>query len=427
MAFRSTQFTYLASALVCATALAVPHARAQVFVVGEKSAMADVSTEFHATKVELSPNPINERGRRELVRDLEAEQGFAHRALPLGDSLILVANGNLNPSGDAYKEMIFKKGQSAAPGDRVVITALSFKPDRIVFDINGGPYLKHRFLRHVELNGNPVVADDGAQVSGFRIALVFEGPIPDISAPEVKALLDPIIDFGVKTSGQAYADTLPPFLKQAIDQHDVLVGMNRKMVLAAMGAPESKVRELVPGSNDRHYEEWIFGRVPQTVRFVRIEGDRVTQVRVAALGQPIAVRTENELEGFLDPVDQHEIAMGDSPNSKTEEERASGAPTLRKPGDPVPPGSSQRVQYPVPGKEQPIPAAPGSPADTNAGADPVAISGVPLGNTPGMPSTGPNGPGSSGSRNPAAGSTIPTMGAPSIDNPFPGDPSNRVN
>ena len=110
------------------------------------------------------------------------------------------------------------------------------------------------------------------QVSGCRITLVFEGGMPDISAPEVKALLDPLIDFGVKTSGQAFADTLPPFLKQAIDQHDVLVGMDRKMVLAAMGAPESKVRELVPGTTDRHYEEWVYGHVPQTVRFVRIEG-----------------------------------------------------------------------------------------------------------------------------------------------------------
>ncbi len=135
----------------------------------------------------------------------------------------------------------------------------------------------------------PVVPDNGEQVTGFRIALVFEGGVPEVSAPEVKALLDPIIDFGVKNSREAYAQTLPPFLKDAIDHHDVLVGMNRRMVIASAGAPESKVRELVPGSETDHYEEWIYGRVPQTVRFVRIENDRVTQVRIAALGQPIAV------------------------------------------------------------------------------------------------------------------------------------------
>ena len=170
----------LAGALVCGT---LAEARAQVFVVGEKTAMADVSTEFHPTRVELPSTPITERGRRELVRNLEAEQGFAHRVLPLGDDLTLVANGNMTPSGEAYKELLYKKGQSAAPGDRVVITTVTVKDDRIVLDINGGPYLKHRILRHVELNGMPLVPDDGAQVSGFRLTLLFEGGLPDISAP----------------------------------------------------------------------------------------------------------------------------------------------------------------------------------------------------------------------------------------------------
>ena len=225
-----------------------PGAGAQVFVVGEKSAMADVIRSSIRRGWSCRLRRLRSAGGRELIRNLEAEQGFAHRALPLGDSLILMANGNLKPGGDAYKEMLYKKGQSAAPGDRVAITTVTVKDDRIIFDLNGGPYLKHRFLRHIELNDTPVVADDGAQVTGCRVTLVFEGGIPEISAPEVKALLDPIIDFGVKTSGEAYADSLPQFLKDAIAQHDVLVGMNRKMVLAAMGAPQSKVRELVAGS-----------------------------------------------------------------------------------------------------------------------------------------------------------------------------------
>jgi len=122
---------------------------AQVFVVGEKTAMADVTNDFHPTRVELPSKPITDRGRRELIRDLEAEQGFAHRPLPLGDQLTLMANGNMSPGGDAYKKLLFKKGQFAAPGDRVAITTVTVKADRIIFDINGGPYLKHRFLRHL--------------------------------------------------------------------------------------------------------------------------------------------------------------------------------------------------------------------------------------------------------------------------------------
>jgi hypothetical protein len=363
MAFRHPFLTSAVSAAVVLAA-ATSIARAQVFVVGEKSAMADVSADFHPTRVELPSGPITERGRRELVRNLEAEQGFAHRALPLGEELVLMANGNLKPGGDAYKQMLYKKGQAAGPGDRVAITAVVVKADRIVFDLNGGPYLKHRFLRHLEINDMPMAADDGSQVTGCRVTLLFEGGLPEVSAPEVKALLDPLIDFGVKTSGEAYADSLPPFLKDAIAQHDALVGMNRKMVLAAMGAPESKVRELVPGSTDQHYEEWIFGHVPQTVHFVRFEGDRVTQVRVAALGQPIAVHTENEMHGYLDPENTREVAMGDGrPAGGGEEGPAKAPPSILKPGE-VAPGSSQRVRLPVSApasgqdKTDPAPASP---------------------------------------------------------------------
>jgi hypothetical protein len=364
MAFRLKIHPLIACSLCVAAALAaVPVARAQVFVVGEKTAMADVSTDFHPTRVELPSTPIDERGRRELVRDLEAEQGFAHRALPLGDEITLVANGNLTPAGDAYKDLLYKKGQSAAPGDRVAITTVTVKADRIVFDINGGPSLKHRILRHIDLNDTPIVADDGAQVTGFRLTLLFEGGIPEISAPEVKALLDPVIDFGVKSSGEAYADTLPAFLKDAIAQHDVLVGMDRKMVLAAMGAPQSKIRELVPGSTDRHYEEWIYGQMPQTVRFVRFEGDRVTQVRIAAMGQPIVLHDTDEMQGYLDPEDTHEIAMGDGKPGDREGESAAAAgqpPTILKPGETAP-GASQRVQYPVTSSAPPPDKAGGVP------------------------------------------------------------------
>lgn len=334
--------------LACALAGGLPGVgRSQVFVVGEKTAMADVSNDFHPTRVELPSTPLTERGRLDLVRNLEAEQGFAHRPLPLGQDIVLMANGNMTPGGDAYKDLLYKKGESAQPGDRVAITTVTVKADRIVMDINGGPYLKHRFLRHIEINDMPLAPNDGAQVTGFRLTLVFEGGIPDISAPEVKALLDPLIDFGVKTGSEAYADTLPPFLKNAIAQHDVLVGMDRKMVIAAAGAPESKVRELLPGSADQHYEEWIYGQAPQTVRFVRFVGDRVIQVRIAALGQPIAIHDKNEMQGYLDPEDTHEVALGDSKPNGGQEGAPKAPPSILKPGE-VAPGSSRRVLLPVP-------------------------------------------------------------------------------
>ena len=220
--------------LSCLIALAST-AWSQVFVVGEKSATADIATDFVRTDLVLPDGKLNERERRDLVRLLDAEQGFARRALPIGPGISLRANGPLSPGPEQYRQMIYQKGQSVAAGDRVVITAMAIKPDRIQFDLNGGPYAKHRFLSHVQLNNNNVVAGDADKPNGSRVTLIFEGQIPEISAPEVKALLAPLIDFGAKSSEQAYAETLPPLLKEAIDEHTVLVGMNHRMVLAALG------------------------------------------------------------------------------------------------------------------------------------------------------------------------------------------------
>jgi len=356
------------SALITAClALSTAAAYSQVFVVGEKSATADIATDFKPTHVSLSDARMTERGRRELIRNLDAEQGFAHRALPISAGMVLRANGPLTPGPAEYKKMIYEKGQAAAPGDRVIITAMEIKPDRIILDFNGGPYLKHRFLRHVSFNDTPVAPDNGERATGSRLTLVFEGGVPEISAPEVKALLEPVIDFGVKSSEQAYADTLPPLLKDSIAAHEVLVGMNHRMVLAALGAPENKVRDQPSGDvTGGRYEEWIYGHVPQTVRFIRFVGDRVTLVEIAALGKPLEIHDKDEL-GDLDPAPPtREIAMGDElPGGP--EKAATAPPTLRKPGEAVPAGGSNKVQFPTDDKSTtsstsaPIPPPPTTP------------------------------------------------------------------
>ena len=327
-------------------------ARAQVFVVGEKTATDAVVTEFHKTNVELQSTPLTELGRRTLVRMMEAEQGFAHRALPMGGpGLILHANGPLGQSVAEYKKMLYTKGQSAAPGDRVVITAITFEKDRILFDFNGGPFLKHRFLRHIQLNDSNVVqqnVDDKA--TGSRVVLLFEKFVPEITAAEVKNLLDPVIDFGIKTGEQAYADTLPSKLKDAIAEHQILVGMNRRMVLAAMGAPDSKVRDQSSADIDAvRYEEWIYGHVPQTVKFVRFVGDKVVMLEIAALGKPMEIHDKDEV-GDLMPQDTRVLALGAGDPTRPV------VPTLRKPGDPeVPKDAGGLVQLPSADKKDSAP------------------------------------------------------------------------
>lgn len=350
--------SYRSALVACLLTLPLAAAHPQVFVVGEKSATADIATDFTPTHIPLPAGKLDERGRRELIRNLEAEQGFAHRALPISAGITLQANGQLTPGPAEYRKLIYEKGQSAAPGDRVVVTSLVIKNDRLVLDFNGGPYAKHRFLSHIQLNDAPVTQSTGEVATGSRITLVFEGGVPEVSSPEVKALLAPLIDFGVKSSEQAYADTLPPMLKEAIAAHEVLVGMNHRMVLAALGAPENKMREQQSGDpNGARYEEWIYGHVPQTIRFVRFVGDRVTVVEIAALGKPIEIHDKDEMGGFNTPVPTREVAMGDKEQGE-EETKPAAPPSLRLPGEPVPDGGPGKVQFPTNGPVAPIPPPP---------------------------------------------------------------------
>jgi hypothetical protein len=210
--------------------------------------------------------------------------------------------------------------------------------------------------------------------------------VPEVSGPEIKALLEPLIDFGVKSSEQAYADTLPTPLKDAIAAHEVLVGMNHRMVLAALGAPENKMREQEssdPGGG--RYEEWIYGHVPQTIRFVRFVGDRVTVVEIAALGKPIEIHNKDEMAGLNPSAPTREVAMGDQQQGGTEDKPAA-PPSLRLPGEAAPADGPGKVQFPT-DKPAPIPPPP------TADPTPTTDQGTGLGTNPGTgPKSNPKSP-----------------------------------
>ncbi len=349
-------------------------ARAQVFVVGEKTATADVTTEFHSTHVELPQQPLDERGRLDLIRNLEAEQGFAHRELPLGVGLTMIANGSMTPRDEGYKRLLYEKGESAGPGDRVEISALQFKADRIVIDFNGGPYAKHRFLSHVSFN-NMQLAPLGPIATGCRITLVFEGGVPEVSAAEVKALLDPLVDFRAKSSSEAYADTLSPRIRSAVESHEILVGMDRRMVIASLGEPATKHREHAISENENSpmYEEWIYGEPPQPTRFVRFRDGRVVRLEIAALGKPLEIHEKNEVDVAPEPeLLARTIAEGDAQLDKTGAHAQATPPTLRKPGETIDgPATTGRVKFPTQSSDTtPIPPTPQS-TDPGA-ADPTA-------------------------------------------------------
>jgi hypothetical protein len=300
--------------------------------------------QIEPTHIDLPKGELDTKTRLELERVMQAEQGFAMRPFPRGHKgLTLVANGKLEPAGESYLNMAVSEGICAKPGDRVVITDIKFDHNKIIFLLNGGPDFKHRFLRHIQIGADPnysnSVVPDEADPTGARLTLSFKEHMPALTAPQVKSLLAPLISFDVKTPVQAYTDTLPPALKEAILNHDVWVGMSTDMVLFAKGQPQSKVREM---DGQMPFEEWIYGKPPQDVAFVRINGNRVIRVEIAKVGQPVQVFTKDVVDGLMrsdgTPVmaaNTRVIQEGDAEKDPNRQ-AADAPPSLRNDGESLP-------------------------------------------------------------------------------------------
>jgi hypothetical protein len=297
------------------------------------------------TKVELPKGMLDEKSRLDLIRTLSSEQGFAMRPFPKGHKgLTLEANGKLEPAGEAYLNMVTNEGLSAKPGDRLVLTDLKIDHSRIEIQLNGGPDFKHRILRHIEIGGmgsmNPVVQGADEDPQGARLTLIFKGPVPDLTGKDVKALLAPLISFDVKTPIQAYTDTLPEKLKDAILNHEVWVGMSTDMLMFAKGQPDGKSREM---DGQMPFEEWMYGKPPQTVEFVRVNGNRVIRVEIAKMGEQPVIFTKDVVEGLmrtdgtpLDPVKEQRVAKNGDVQRDPNTQEAAPPPSLRKPGETTP-------------------------------------------------------------------------------------------
>ena len=387
-AFSATRaFVLCVAAGLCARAVS-----AQVFTVSTEH-IDGQKLSFQPTSVPLPTQPANIRTRQELTRALQSEQGFAMRPLPFtSKGVILTANGPLSPEGSSYVAALEEHGISSKTGDRVVITEVKIKGDRLILDLNGGPDHKHKYLRHVQVGVGGAMnslggRDDGQEPVGSRVTLVFPHELPDVSGAQVKELLGPLINFGLKSSSEAYAETLPPMLKKAVLDHRVLVGMSSDMVLHAVGQPVQKVRER---EGQMPFEEWIYGVAPERVEFVRINNERVIRVEDALVGETPVVRASNEVGDYWSTQASGNVRMvklGDeAPTDRAQQNKTVNAPSLRKPGevlatdkDPSRP-TPQAVQFPKgmdKAGDKPVPAPPNSTTPAAPAASPSSGPGAP--------------------------------------------------
>jgi hypothetical protein len=279
------------------------------------------------------PPQISKRTRMDLIHGFNAELVYVRSPFPMGKRGLVLKNGKLSPGGEELQRMLAFSGPAAKPGDQARISQIVIKDDRIRFEINGGPVKKQKWYQRISVGGNGgttsiAPSDPNANPRGSYVDLVFDHYVPELNPQQLKDLLRPVFDFNAKSAVEAYLETVPPQVKDAIKNHRVLVGMNREMVIYAKGRPPKKVREK-DGETD--YEEWIYGEPPQDVDFVRLVGDEVVRVESINVSGEKIIRTEKEVN-LEQPTLAKEQELQAHPISP---------PTLRRPGEdptPVPAG-----------------------------------------------------------------------------------------
>jgi hypothetical protein len=296
---------------------------------------------------------LSKQTRMDLIHGLTDELMFIRSPFPMGKIGLTIKDGVVSPSGEDLQRLMAMWGPAVKPGDEARITSIVIKADRIHFEINGGPIKKQKWYQRIEIGGAPQAtspvapSDQNANPRGTYVDLVFDHYVPDLTPQKFKALLSPVLDFDAKSSLDAYLDSVPPKVKEAIQNHQVLVGMNREMVIYSKGRPPKKIREK---DGDVEYEDWIYGDPPQDVDFVRMVGDEVVRVETMRVDGSKTVRTAKEVN--LEP--QPSVA-------KATEQRPANAPTLRRPGEaepdrPTPSGSA------IPVMQGPPPVSPPGPS-----------------------------------------------------------------
>jgi hypothetical protein len=272
---------------------------------------------------------LTKEHRMELIRTFNSDLVYIRTRFPMGKTGLTIKDGQVSPSGPALDQLISLWRPSVKPGDRAIITKFDLKNSRMHFEINGGPVKKRKWYQHIQVGVNGAdntVGGTPDQINnprGSYVDLVFDHDVPDVTVEQVKKMLWPVFDFDSKSPLEAYLESVPPKVKEAIKNHHVLVGMNREMVIYAKGRPAKKIRE---NDGQGEYEDWIYGEPPQDVDFVRVVGDEVIRVETMKIDGEKVVRTQKEID----------LGGPTVASAAQKEDKPVKAPTLRRPGEAAP-------------------------------------------------------------------------------------------
>jgi hypothetical protein len=226
----------------------------------------------------------------ELLRGLDAEYATVKVPLPRSRKPL-----DFESSGTWDQKKWDQAGKQLGPagrvGDLVQITTVKIEKDAILLEINHGTKTGAKWYERIEVGMGqstaPINQRGNAGATGTTLAVRFKGTIGDVNAADVKKMLAPVLDFEKHSVTEQYFDTLPPEIKQAIQEKKPIEGMDRDMVILALGKPLRKSRENKDGTE---IEDWIYGEPPGRVMFVTFAGAKVVKVKetYAGLGGSIA-------------------------------------------------------------------------------------------------------------------------------------------
>ncbi|MCW5976653.1 MAG: hypothetical protein KIT09_01180 [Bryobacteraceae bacterium] len=226
-----------------------------------------------------------------LTRDLTAEFATAKVMLPRSKKALPVEiSGKIDD--DRWNQAQEEYGPAARVGDLVQITKVEYEKTRILFEINGGFKGGRKWYQRIQVSGSTGVSTvpmggSSTAPAGTQLALVFPEGVPAVEAADIKKYLTPILDFEKRSATEQYVKSLPAPIQAAIEEKRATEGMDRDMVLIALGKPNHKVRETKDGVE---VEDWVYGKPPGKVTFVTFQGDKVVTIRerYAGLGGSVA-------------------------------------------------------------------------------------------------------------------------------------------
>lgn len=227
--------------------------------------------------------------RIEILRGMGAEYATLKTLLPRSKKpLAIQSDGKFDKQEweQASKEM----GPAGRVGDLIQITKVTIEDDKILLEINGGLKSGRKWYERVEVgmgSRTSPIGGNGNPTLGSNLAVLFPKGVPPISAADLKKILLPVMDFEKRSATEQFITTLPPEIQKAVKEQRVVEGMDRDMVITAVGRPRTRSRETRDGVD---YEDWVYGNPPGKMTFVTFKGTKVVKVKdtYAGLGGSVA-------------------------------------------------------------------------------------------------------------------------------------------